>query len=199
MSPPPPSGAAVCTANETKPCRRRRSRTDPHTPRGTLLLLPPARPRQVDRATAAAAGAAVAQNRLADKVAGILSRVERELDDADSKIGDSLRVLDMDNDGIVSQSRGRGRGRGLLGLLFGGALLWLVADRADPCFAVRSSSLSRRPRPRACTDLARGAGQRDVLPARAAGRGGAAPDAGEPERRVRWVAGGSVRAGGGRG
>ena len=86
-----------------------------------MLCFPPALPSlwQVDRATAAAAGAAVAQNRLADKVAGILSRVERELDDADTKIGDKLRVLDMDNDGIVSVG---GRAGAVLG--GGGGMAW---------------------------------------------------------------------------
>ncbi|GAB4818097.1 hypothetical protein N2152v2_005143 [Parachlorella kessleri] len=44
----------------------------------------------------------VAGRRLADRVSGILQRIEKELDDADSKIGDSMRVLDLDNDGIIT-------------------------------------------------------------------------------------------------
>jgi LETM1 and EF-hand domain-containing protein 1 len=46
---------------------------------------------------------ALGQKRLEERVTGILKRVEKELDDADTKIGDRLRVLDLDNDGIVSQ------------------------------------------------------------------------------------------------
>ena len=45
---------------------------------------------------------ALGQQRLEERVTGILKRVERELDDADNKIGSTLRVLDMDNDGIIS-------------------------------------------------------------------------------------------------
>jgi hypothetical protein len=45
---------------------------------------------------------ALGQQRLADRVAGILQRVEKELDAADSQIGSRLRVLDQDNDGVVS-------------------------------------------------------------------------------------------------
>lgn len=45
---------------------------------------------------------ALGQQRLEERVTGILKRVEKELDDADNKIGDKLRVLDMDNDGIIS-------------------------------------------------------------------------------------------------
>ncbi|KAL4859684.1 Mitochondrial proton/calcium exchanger protein [Chlorella vulgaris] len=44
----------------------------------------------------------VGAKRLEDRVAGILQRVERELDDAETKIGDKLRVLDLDCDGVVS-------------------------------------------------------------------------------------------------
>jgi hypothetical protein len=43
----------------------------------------------------------VGAKRLEDRVAGILQRVERELDDAETKIGDKLRVLDLDCDGVV--------------------------------------------------------------------------------------------------
>ena len=43
----------------------------------------------------------VGQSRLADKVTAILGRIERELDSVDSKIGESMHVLDLDNDGLV--------------------------------------------------------------------------------------------------
>ncbi|KAK2079853.1 hypothetical protein QBZ16_002248 [Prototheca wickerhamii] len=42
------------------------------------------------------------ESRLADKVASILQRVEADLDAADEHIGDRLRVLDLDNDGVIS-------------------------------------------------------------------------------------------------
>jgi len=45
---------------------------------------------------------ALGQKRLEERVTGILKRVEKELDVADQKIGEKLRVLDMDNDGVVS-------------------------------------------------------------------------------------------------
>lgn len=45
---------------------------------------------------------ALGQKRLEERVTGILKRVEKELDDADQKIGSKLRVLDMDNDGVIS-------------------------------------------------------------------------------------------------
>jgi LETM1 and EF-hand domain-containing protein 1 len=45
---------------------------------------------------------ALGQKRLEERVSGILKRVEKELDDADQKIGSKLRVLDMDNDGVIS-------------------------------------------------------------------------------------------------
>ena len=41
--------------------------------------------------------------RLEDKVASILARVEKELDVAETTIGDRLRVLDTDRDGVVSE------------------------------------------------------------------------------------------------
>jgi len=44
---------------------------------------------------------ALGQKRLEERVTGILKRVEKELDYADHAIGDKLRVLDMDKDGVV--------------------------------------------------------------------------------------------------
>ena len=44
----------------------------------------------------------VPQKRLADKVSGILSRIEAELDAVDEKIGERMHILDLDNDGLVS-------------------------------------------------------------------------------------------------
>ncbi|KAL4423518.1 hypothetical protein ABPG77_003651 [Micractinium sp. CCAP 211/92] len=44
----------------------------------------------------------VGAKRLEDRVAAILQRVEHELDDAEAKIGDKLRVLDTDMDGVIS-------------------------------------------------------------------------------------------------
>ena len=41
------------------------------------------------------------QQRLANKVTSILHRIEHDLDSADSKIGDAMHVLDLDNDGLV--------------------------------------------------------------------------------------------------
>ena len=41
------------------------------------------------------------QKRLADRVTGILSRIEEELDHVDTRIGESMHVLDADNDGLV--------------------------------------------------------------------------------------------------
>lgn len=41
------------------------------------------------------------QKRLADKVSGILSRIEAELDAVDEKIGERMHILDLDNDGLV--------------------------------------------------------------------------------------------------
>lgn len=43
----------------------------------------------------------VPQKRLADKVSGILSRIEAELDAVDKKIGERMHILDLDNDGLV--------------------------------------------------------------------------------------------------
>ena len=43
----------------------------------------------------------VGRQRLADKVSGILQRIERDLDHVDSKIGEAMHVLDLDNDGLV--------------------------------------------------------------------------------------------------
>ena len=44
----------------------------------------------------------VPQKRLADKVSGILSRIEAELDAVDEKIGERMHILDLDNDGLVN-------------------------------------------------------------------------------------------------
>ena len=44
----------------------------------------------------------IGQKRLRDKVSGILERIEKELDSVESKIGESMHVLDTDNDGMVS-------------------------------------------------------------------------------------------------
>lgn len=44
----------------------------------------------------------VPQKRLADKVSGILTRIEHELDAVDEKIGERMHILDLDNDGLVS-------------------------------------------------------------------------------------------------
>ena len=43
----------------------------------------------------------IGQKRLRDKVSGILERIEKELDSVESKIGESMHVLDTDNDGMV--------------------------------------------------------------------------------------------------
>lgn len=43
----------------------------------------------------------VGQKRLADRVTGILARIEEELDHVDSRIGEAMHVLDADNDGLV--------------------------------------------------------------------------------------------------
>jgi hypothetical protein len=48
------------------------------------------------------------QKQLADHVTDILHRIEQELDDADAKIGESMHMLDLDNDGLV-----RGAAKGL--------------------------------------------------------------------------------------
>lgn len=45
----------------------------------------------------------VPQKRLADKVSGILSRIEAELDAVDEKIGERMHILDLDNDGLISR------------------------------------------------------------------------------------------------
>lgn len=47
----------------------------------------------------------VGQKRLADRVTGILSRIEEELDHVDTRIGESMHVLDADNDGLVPPAR----------------------------------------------------------------------------------------------
>lgn len=43
----------------------------------------------------------VGQSRLADKVGGILDRLEKELDEADASIGSAMHILDLDEDGLV--------------------------------------------------------------------------------------------------
>lgn len=43
----------------------------------------------------------IGQKRLADKVTGILERIEKELDTVDNKIGEAMHILDTDNDGMV--------------------------------------------------------------------------------------------------
>lgn len=48
--------------------------------------------------------APIGATRLEDRITRILKRIERELDDADSKIGERMHVLDMDNDGLISQA-----------------------------------------------------------------------------------------------
>ncbi|CAL8464272.1 g3807 [Coccomyxa elongata] len=45
----------------------------------------------------------IGQKRLADKVTGILERIEKELDTVDTKIGEAMHILDTDNDGMVTQ------------------------------------------------------------------------------------------------
>ncbi|KAK9807532.1 hypothetical protein WJX72_001831 [[Myrmecia] bisecta] len=45
----------------------------------------------------------VGTKRLADKVSTILARIEKELDQVDSKIGESMHVLDLDNDGMITR------------------------------------------------------------------------------------------------
>jgi hypothetical protein len=47
----------------------------------------------------------IGQKRLADKVTGILERIEKELDSVESKIGEAMHVLDTDNDGMVRSLR----------------------------------------------------------------------------------------------
>ena len=47
----------------------------------------------------------VGQQRLATKVTSILNRIEEDLDSVDTRIGEAMHVLDVDNDGLVgSQS-----------------------------------------------------------------------------------------------
>lgn len=46
---------------------------------------------------------ALGQRRLEDRIGSILKRVERDLDDVEKKIGDKFKLLDADNDGIISQ------------------------------------------------------------------------------------------------
>ena len=46
---------------------------------------------------------ALGQRRLEDRISSILKRVEKDLDDVESKIGNKFKLLDTDNDGIISQ------------------------------------------------------------------------------------------------
>lgn len=46
---------------------------------------------------------ALGQRRLEDRIGLILKRVEKDLDDVESKIGNKFKLLDTDNDGIISQ------------------------------------------------------------------------------------------------
>jgi LETM1 and EF-hand domain-containing protein 1 len=46
---------------------------------------------------------ALGQRRLEDRIGSILKRVEKDLDDVETKIGDKFKLLDADNDGIISQ------------------------------------------------------------------------------------------------
>ncbi|KAI8468150.1 MAG: LETM1-domain-containing protein [Monoraphidium minutum] len=41
---------------------------------------------------------------LEERVGGILTRIEKELDDAERAIGERLHVIDLDNDGLISKS-----------------------------------------------------------------------------------------------
>ena len=50
---------------------------------------------------------ALGAERLAGRVPAILTRIEAELDAVDARIGESMHVLDVDNDGIVSEVRER--------------------------------------------------------------------------------------------
>ena len=43
----------------------------------------------------------VGQERLSTKVTSIINRIEQDLDSVDSKIGEAMHVLDLDNDGLV--------------------------------------------------------------------------------------------------
>lgn len=45
----------------------------------------------------------IGQQRLADKVSSILDRIEMELDEADSNIGQSMHMLDLDGDGLITK------------------------------------------------------------------------------------------------
>jgi len=53
----------------------------------------------------------VGQKRLADRVTGILARIEEELDHVDSRIGAAMHVLDADNDGLARTSPPPSRAR----------------------------------------------------------------------------------------
>ena len=46
----------------------------------------------------------VGAQRLSDNVSSILERLEGELDKVDTRIGESMHVLDLDNDGLVRRA-----------------------------------------------------------------------------------------------
>ena len=46
---------------------------------------------------------ALGAERLADRVPAILTRIERELDAVDARIGEKMHVLDADGDGVITQ------------------------------------------------------------------------------------------------
>ena len=100
----------------------------------------------------------VGQKRLADKVSGILERIEKELDSVEISIGESMHVLDTDNDGMVR----------LLSIL-----CTLCCGMAQTNMPDASPWLLRAGDPG-------GADDGDGLPARAAGRGRAARAARPP-------------------
>jgi LETM1 and EF-hand domain-containing protein 1, mitochondrial len=56
---------------------------------------------------------ALGAERLADRVPAILTRIERELDAVDARIGEKMHVLDTDGDGVVTE----GELRAALGFL----------------------------------------------------------------------------------
>ena len=68
-------------------------------PDPTLTLTPRGAAGQVERP--AELEEVVGQKRLADRVTGILSRIEEELDHVDARIGAAMHVLDADNDGLA--------------------------------------------------------------------------------------------------
>lgn len=55
-----------------------------------------------DAGTLAQAAQAAMPSMLTDRVAKILHRIEKELDVVESKIGNKLKVIDLDGDGLIS-------------------------------------------------------------------------------------------------